>query len=153
MEAGDGCEDVSWAAVKEISDKLEVGNGEPAEENDSFGSPQSKAFNIACQSPEVTSLNGEEVRKEAGKVVEALIMSCEEDKLEHELASSSHRLEQLISNEQAEVVMRGNEEGEVLIAEDTSSDKWYSTPANNEAAEEDKYTSFQNTNCENVPAR
>ena len=33
MEAGDGCEDVSWAAVKEISDKLEVGNGRVGIEN------------------------------------------------------------------------------------------------------------------------
>ena len=80
MEAGDECEDVSGDAVKETSEELDATeSGVAAEENDSFGSLQSEVFNIDNQSAELTSLNGDEVTKEAGKVVKALIMSFGEE--------------------------------------------------------------------------
>ena len=163
MEAGEECANESRTAVVEISEKLdatanELGNEIATEDNGfaSFESLQSGGFNtnIDSQSPEATPLNGDEVRKEAGKVVEALIMSFEEDKLEHELSSSSHRLEQLMPANHAEMVIGGDEEGEGLLVE-KDTDVWCENlgdTVNDKATEEEgtqellqnKYT------CQNV---
>ena len=138
MEVGDEHEDVSRTGEAEISENLDAtanegGSGVASEGNEcaSFDGIQCEVFNvnIGSQSSEAISLNGDEVRKEAGKVVEALIMSFEEDKLEHELASASMRLEQLMP--EAEMVIGGEEEGEVLIVEKGISTEWHEDESQN----------------------
>ena len=82
---------------------------------------QSECFNanIDCQSPGATSLDKDQVQEEAGKVVEALILSFEEDEAEDELAFSSQSLEQLMPNIQTGMVIEVEEE-EVSVDKDVS---------------------------------
>ena len=82
---------------------------------------QSECFNanIDCQSPGATSLDKDQVQEEAGKVVEALILSFEEDEAEDELAFSSQSLEQLMPNIQTGMEIEV-EEGEVNVDKDAS---------------------------------